>query len=154
MTEADTNNTSKDSPVRNGASKTTTDAVGEWHVIDAANQPLGRIATHVASLLLGKHRPDAVPHQTAPVFVVVTSTDQVALTGTKETDKVYSRYSGYPGGLRQRTVAEQRSRDSRQLVYLAVRGMLPKNKLRDQRLQHLKLYAGAKHPHQPQTHNG
>ena len=122
----------------------------EWHLLDAKEQVVGRLATQAAQLLLGKHRPDTVPHVVPPVNVVVINTDEAVFSGAKEEAKRYSRYTGYPGGLRQRTVREQRQRDSRRLVSDAISGMLPKNKLRAQRLQHLKVYRGAEHPHQAQ----
>lgn len=122
----------------------------EWHLIDAQNQVLGRLATRIAYLLTGKHRLDYAPHRVAPVYVVVTNTNQVVLTGQKEKQKVYRHYTGYPGGLKERTVAEQRHRDSRKLVQEAVFGMLPKNSLREKRMKHLKLYPQAEHPHAAQ----
>lgn len=122
----------------------------EWHHLDAQGVVLGRLATQIATLLAGKHRVDFAPHQVPPVFIVVTNTDEVALTGRKEETKKYYRYSGYPGGLRERTVAVQRARDSRRIVEFAVAGMLPKNKLRSIYLRHLKLYKGAEHPHEAQ----
>ncbi len=123
----------------------------EWHVFDANDKVLGRLATQVAQLLIGKHRPDYAPNKVPPVYVVVTNTDHVALTGSKETQKMYRHYTGYPGGLKERSVQEQRRRDSRRIVEDAVSGMLPKNNLRAVRLQHLKLYTGADHPHLPQV---
>lgn len=120
---------------------------GEWHHFDAKGKVLGRLATEVASLLLGKHRLDFAPHKISPVFVVITNTDEVAVTGDKEKQKMYYHYSGYPGGLSERSLREQRQRDSRRIISAAVGGMLPKNSLRDKRLQHLKLYRGAEHPH-------
>jgi len=119
-------------------------------MLDAKDKVLGRLATAVAGLLMGKHRLDFASHRTAPVSVVIINTDQVALTGRKEQQKVYYRHSGYPGGLKQRTVAEQRARDSRRIVHDAVAGMLPKNSLRTARLRNLRLYAGSEHPHQAQ----
>lgn len=123
----------------------------EWHVLDADNKVLGRLATEAARLLLGKHRRDYTPHLVAPVYIIVTNTDKVALTGSKETQKTYYHYTGYPGGIRHRTVREQRERDSRRIISSAVSGMLPKNNLRRERLAHLKLYRGAEHPHLPQV---
>lgn len=124
---------------------------GEWHTFDADGKPLGRLATEVASLLLGKHRVDSSKNLVAPVYVVITNTDKVGLTGNKENGKMYYKYSGHPGGLRERTAKQQRAIDSTFMVRQAVAGMLPKNNLRDRRLSHLKLYAGTEHPHQPQT---
>ncbi len=119
----------------------------EWHSLDAENQVLGRLATEAAKLLLGKHRPDSKRNIVAPVYVVITNTDKIALTGRKETKKIYTHYTGYPSGIRERSVQEQRRRDSRRIIKSAVSGMLPKNSLRDKRLSHLKLYPSAKHPH-------
>jgi len=122
----------------------------EWHHIDAKDKILGRIATQIASLLLGKHRPDYAAHRVAPVYVVVTNCKEVAVTGRKEDKKKYYRYSGYPGGMKSRTVREVRERDPRQLIEAAVFGMLPKNSLRTERMQHLRVYTTADHPHLPQ----
>lgn len=119
----------------------------EWHVFDAKDKVVGRLATRIAVLLQGKHRPDYQPHQVAPVYVVVTNTDHVVLTGRKEEQKMYRRYSGYPGGLRERTVKQVRAKDSTKLVWEAVFGMLPKNSLRRQCMLHLKIYPTAAHPH-------
>ncbi len=128
-----------------------TAATAEWHLVDARDQVLGRLATRIASLIIGKHRPDFAKHTIAPVYVIVTNTDHVVLTGKKEDAKMYRHYTGYPGGLRERSVREQRARDSRVIVEQAVYGMLPKNNLRDERMRHLKLYPGTEHPHQAQV---
>ena len=130
--------------------KQTTDPSAEWHHLDADGRVLGRLATEAATLLTGKHRPDWAPNAVAPVYVVFTNTDTVALTGAKEDQKMYRRYSGYPGGLRERSVRTQRQRDSRRIVESAVSGMLPKNNLRKELMRHLKLYPTADHPHLPQ----
>jgi large subunit ribosomal protein L13 len=122
----------------------------EWHLIDANNKVLGRLATHIAGLLIGKHRSDFAPNKVLPVFVVVTNSNTVHLTGRKEEQKMYRRYSGYPGGLRERTAREVRRLDSRRLIEEAVFGMLPKNSLRNERMKHLKVYPTAEHPHLPQ----
>lgn len=122
----------------------------EWHHIDAGQRVLGRLASEAAQLLLGKHRVDWAANTVAPVYVVVTNVDKVVLTGKKEQQKMYRHYSGYPGGLKERTAAEQRKRDARLIVQKAVSGMLPKNSLRDERMRHLKLYVRAQHPHQAQ----
>lgn len=122
----------------------------EWHHIDASTAPLGRVATKIASLLMGKHRSDYAAHQVAPVYVVVTHTDTIVVTGRKEEQKMYYKYSGYPGGMRARALKDQRGRDSRKIMEAAVFGMLPKNKLRNEMMKHMKLYPGADHPHMPQ----
>lgn len=120
---------------------------GQWHLIDARDQVLGRLATKVAMLLMGKNSPDYTPHLPTAVNVVVVNTDLVVLTGNKEDQKMYRHFTGYPGGLKERSVREQRLRDSRVIIEQAVFGMLPKNNLRPVRMRRLKLYAGAQHPH-------
>lgn len=129
---------------------TTTKTAPVWHHLDAKDQILGRLATQAAMFLMGKTSPAYVPHAPNPVYVVVTNTDQVVLTGDKEDQKMYRHFSGYPGGLRERSVREQRRRDSRVIIEQAIYGMLPKNNLRAVRMRRLKLYAGADHPHLPQ----
>lgn len=122
----------------------------EWHVIDAASAPLGRLATDVAILLLGKHRPDYAPNVVAPVRVVILNTDNIKVTGAKMDQKMYRRYTGYPGGLRERNMADQMNRDSRVIFEKAVFGMLPKNSLRAHRLKNLLIYKNEEHPHEAQ----
>jgi len=122
----------------------------EWHFFDASTEVLGRLATRVASLLNAKHRIDYAPNKVAPVNVVVINTDKLLVTGNKEEQKMYRHYSGYPGGLKERTLADQRQRDSRVIVEHAISGMLPKNNLRVLKLKHLHLYTGNEHPHLPQ----
>ena len=122
----------------------------EWHEFDAGSKVLGRLATEIANLLMGKHRADYAKHKLFPVFVVVTNTDKLKVTGDKMKQKKYYRYSGYPGGLRTRSLEDQMGRDSRKVVEAAVFGMLPKNNLRPQRMKHLKLYAGVDHEHAAQ----
>jgi large subunit ribosomal protein L13 len=101
-------------------------------------------------LLLGKQRVDAARHTVAPVHVVVINADSLVVTGKKMTQKMYRKYSGYPGGLRERTLEDQKGRDSTFVIRQAVSGMLPKNNLRDDRLHNLHIYAGAEHPHMAQ----
>lgn len=135
------------------------DVSRDWHVVDAAEFTLGRLATVVSALLVGKHKPSYTPHVDGGDWVVVINADQVRLSGDKERAKTYYRHSGYVGNLKSRTAAQQRQRSSPKLIQMAVRGMLPKNKLRLLRLRRLKVYAGADHPHagqkpqnyQPQT---
>lgn len=122
----------------------------EWHHLDAKGKVLGRLATQAATLLTGKHRADWSANVVAPVYVVVTNTDQVVVTGAKEDQKLYRRYTGHPGGLRERSLREQRKRDSRRIIEDAVSGMLPKNNSRKLVLRHLKLYPTDQHPHLPQ----
>ena len=123
----------------------------EWHLFDADNKVLGRMAQEIAALLNGKHRTDYASNVVLPVYAVVTNTDKVVVTGNKEQAKMYRHYSGHPGGLKERTLAEQRRRDSRAIVEHAVYGMLPKNKLRDERMKHLKLFKDENHTHQAQV---
>ncbi len=122
----------------------------QWHLIDATSAPLGRIATEIASLLLGKHLTGSAKHIVAPVRVVVINADSLVVTGKKKEQKMYRKYSGYPGGLRERTLEEQMNRDSSFVIRQAVSGMLPKNNLRDDRLHNLYIYPGAEHPHMAQ----
>lgn len=122
----------------------------EWHLLDASTMPLGRLATEAATLLMGKHRADFARHQVAPVRVVVINSDTLKVTGNKMEAKFYRHYSGYPGGLKERTLKDQIQRDSRVVIEEAVSGMLPKNNLRKQMMVHLKVYKGAEHPHAAQ----
>ncbi len=125
----------------------------EWHHLDAKGRVLGRLASEAARLLTGKHRPDWADNKAPSVYVVITNVDKVVLTGKKERQKIYRRYSGYPGGLKERTAGEQRKRDPRRLVEEAISGMLPKNSWRGQRLRQLKLYQGDQHPHRAQVND-
>jgi len=118
-----------------------------WLEVDAGGQVLGRLACGLAKLLLGKDQVTAKRNVVEEISIVVTNTDKVALTGAKEEQKLYRHYSGYPGGLKERNVAEQRKKDSTVIVRNAVAGMLPKNKLRDKRLANLKLFKGDEHPY-------
>jgi large subunit ribosomal protein L13 len=121
-----------------------------WHVLDAEARPLGRLATEVASLLLGKHKPTYEPHLAMGDFVVVVNASKVAVTGRKSLQKIYYRHSGYPGGLRERTLEQQLARDPRRVVERAVRGMLPHNSRGRELFRHLKVYDGPEHPHEAQ----
>ena len=122
----------------------------DWFVVDAADQVLGRLATAVARVLAGKHRPNWVPHLDTGDFVVVTNAERVRLTGRKSDEKVYRRHSGYPGGLKSVGAPEMRSRFPERLIEEAVRGMLPKTKLGRRQFKKLKVYRGTAHPHQAQ----
>jgi large subunit ribosomal protein L13 len=126
----------------------------EWHVIDAESATLGRIATQAASLLIGKHRTDTLKHVVPPVHVVIINSDKLKVTGKKMDQKMYRRYTGYPGGLRERTLKEQMGRDSTFVIQEAISGMLPKNNLRARRMNCLHVYPTAEHPHMPQTKGG
>ncbi|MXW25810.1 MAG: 50S ribosomal protein L13 [Dehalococcoidia bacterium] len=121
-----------------------------WHVVDAADRPLGRVATEVATLLRGKHKPTYEPHLDDGDFVVIVNAGQVRLSGRKAEQKVYYRHSGYPGNLRKRTFAEQMARAPERVLERSVWGMLPKGPLGKRMRRHLKVYAGAEHPHQAQ----
>ena len=122
----------------------------EWVVIDAANMVLGRLASRVALMLRGKHRPNFTPHVDCGDNVIIINAEKVRLTGKKLTDKVYVRHTGYPGGQRFATPKDLLSRKPTAVVMEAVRGMLPKNRLGAQMFRNLHVYAGAEHPHEAQ----
>jgi large subunit ribosomal protein L13 len=122
-----------------------------WHVIDADGQTLGRLATRVAMLLMGKHKPSYVPYLDMGDFVIVVNAEKVRVTGNKLEDKIYYRHSGYIGGLKETPLAEMLQRKPNQVIERAVKGMLPRNKLSRHLLGHLKAYAGPDHPHQAQV---
>jgi large subunit ribosomal protein L13 len=122
-----------------------------WYVVDANGQTLGRLATRIADTLRGKDKPQYTPHVDAGDFVVVVNADKIAVTGRKLDQKVYYRHSGYPGGLRQRTLREQLDRQPTEVLRKAVRGMLPRNRLARAQLTKLKIYAGPTHPHDAQA---
>jgi large subunit ribosomal protein L13 len=126
------------------------DITRKWYVVDASEIPLGRLATHVASLLLGKGKTTTTPHMDSGDYVIVINSAQLVVTGKKQTDKKYHRHSGFPGGLYTRTLSEQMEKDSNKVIFSAVRGMLPVNKLRDGRLARLKIYTDDQHNHAPQ----
>lgn len=121
-----------------------------WLLIDASGRMLGRLASEVAVLLRGKHKPMFSPHLDAGDFVVVINAERVVLTGKKLKDKVYHRHSGYPGGLKATTAEQMLKKHPTRVVEYAVRGMLPKTKLGDALFRKLKVYAGAAHPHASQ----
>ena len=126
------------------------DILTEWHIIDATDQPLGRLATKISSLILGKHKPTYEPHLAMGDYVVVINSDKVIVTGQKFDKKVYYRHSGYPGGIRQRTFAAQMELDSRRVIEKAVKGMLPHNVRGRTLFKRLKVYSDEKHPHAAQ----
>ena len=126
------------------------DVQRDWYVIDATDVVLGRLATHVATLLRGKHKPTFAPHVDGGDFVIVINADKVALTGNKRATKLAYRHSGYPGGLRSVAYGELLEKNPERAVEKAVRGMLPKNSLGRQQLGKLKVYRGAEHPHAAQ----
>ena len=126
------------------------DVTRKWYVIDAADATLGRIATHIATLLTGKSKPMFTHHIDCGDFVIVVNADKLQVTGNKQTDKMYYHHSGYPGGLKETQLKDMVTKDSTRVIYQAVRGMLPVNKLRDGRLARLKIYAGTEHTHEAQ----
>jgi len=125
-------------------------AARKWWLIDADNQPLGRLASRIAVLLRGKHKPSFTPHVDTGDFVVVINASKVKLTGSKATDKKYHRYSGYPGGLSSISYEDVVLKQPELPLQKAVKGMLPKNVLGRQLLTKLKIYATAEHPHRAQ----
>jgi len=126
------------------------DITRQWHVIDATDVVLGRLASHVAVLLRGKHKPIFAPHVDTGDFVIVVNADKVSLSGAKLEQKRAYRHSGYPGGLRSVSYADLMERHPERAVEKAVKGMLPKNSLGRKTLRKLKVYAGPDHPHQAQ----
>jgi large subunit ribosomal protein L13 len=122
----------------------------QWHVIDASDVVLGRLATHAATLLRGKHKPTFAPHVDTGDFVVVINASKVALTGNKRATKIAYRHSGYPGGLKQVAYDDLLNTRPERAVELAVKGMLPHNKLGRKLIGKLKVYAGPEHPHAAQ----
>lgn len=126
------------------------DVTRSWHVIDAENVVLGRLATEVATLLRGKHKPTYAPHTDTGDFVIIVNADKVGLTGNKREQKLAYRHSGYPGGLRKQTFGELLDNRPERLVEKVVKGMLPKNKLGRAQAKKLKVYAGPEHPHAAQ----
>jgi large subunit ribosomal protein L13 len=127
-----------------------TDVTREWYVVDAAEAPLGRVATRVATLLTGKGKPQFTKHIDTGDYVIVVNAAQLKVTGGKEDKKVYYRHSNYPGGLKEITLRKQMEKDPTEVLLHAIRGMLPVNKLRDARLARLKIYADADHKHEAQ----
>ena len=121
-----------------------------WFVVDATDIPLGRLASQVAQILRGKHKPTFTPHMDMGDFVVVVNAEKFAVTGNKETAKMYYRHSGYPGGLTALSLGDMRKRYPERVIETAVRGMIPKNKLGRKTLGKLKVYAGPDHPHRAQ----
>jgi large subunit ribosomal protein L13 len=121
-----------------------------WLLVDASGKTLGRLATQIADALRGKRKPEYTPHIDTGDFVVVVNAERIRVTGNKRHDKLYHRHSGYPGGLRSRTLEEMLARRPEEVIRLAVKGMLPRNRLGRQQLRKLKVYAGADHPHQAQ----
>ena len=123
----------------------------EWLVVDAADVPLGRLASVVAQLLRGKHKPTFAPHVDGGDYVVVVNAEKVAISGNKAIDKMYYRHSGFPGGLRELNFTEMQERYPERIIQAAVKGMTPKNRLGRQIMSKLRVYAGPDHPHGAQA---
>jgi len=123
----------------------------KWVLVDASDHNLGRVAGTIAHYLIGKYKPSYSPHIDGGDYVVVINSDELKVAGNKETDKVYYRHSGYPGGISSATLKEVREKDSTRIIREAVKGMLPKNKLVDGRLARLKIYTGSEHLQAPQS---
>jgi len=132
-------------------SATPSDIQRDWLLIDAENQTVGRLASNIASILRGKHKPGFTPHMDTGDFVVVINADKVRFSGNKETEKEYFRHTGYPGGVKLRTPQEVRQKKPTFIVKNAVKGMLPKGPLGRQMIKKLKVYAGNEHPHEAQN---
>jgi large subunit ribosomal protein L13 len=122
----------------------------DWYIVDASSLRLGRLATRIADTLRGKNKPDYTPHIDTGDFVVVVNAEKIAVTGKKLENKIYYRHTGYPGGLKERTLAEMLERQPEEVIRKAVRGMMPKNRLARAQLKKLKIYAGPSHPHDAQ----
>jgi large subunit ribosomal protein L13 len=131
-------------------SPTPADVQRNWVVIDATDVVLGRLASHAAALLRGKHKPTFAPHMDMGDFVIIINADKVALTGSKLSQKMAYRHSGYPGGLTATSYTELLEKNPERAVEKAIRGMLPKNSLGRAQIKKLKVYAGAEHPHAAQ----
>jgi large subunit ribosomal protein L13 len=123
----------------------------EWYLVDAEGKTLGRLATQIADTLRGKRKPQYTPHVDTGDFVIVVNAEKIQVTGNKLDQKRYYRHSGYPGGIRSRTLREQLERRPTEVLRVAVKGMLPKNRLARQQITKLKIYAGPEHPHEAQN---
>ena len=121
-----------------------------WYVVDAEGQTLGRLATQIADTLRGKNKPQYTPHVDTGDFVVVINAEKIRVTGNKLAQKTYWRHSGYPGGIKSRSLQEMLDRRPEEVIRKAVKGMLPRNRLARQQLTKLKVYAGPEHPHEAQ----
>ena len=125
-------------------------ASGAGTIVDAEGKTLGRLATQIANVLRGKRKPTYTPHVDVGDFVIVVNAEKVAVTGDKREKKLYWRHSGYPGGIRSRTLGDLLEKRPEEVIRKAVKGMLPRNRLARQQLRKLKVYAGPEHPHQAQ----
>lgn len=131
-------------------SPTPKDIKHDWYVVDAQDQVLGRLASQIAHRLRGKHKPEFAPHVDNGDFIIVINCEKIKVTGTKMTNKLYRRHSGWVGGLRTTALGDMLRDKPERLIMMAVRGMLPKNKLGHAMLKKLKVYAGPEHPHAAQ----
>jgi large subunit ribosomal protein L13 len=129
---------------------TAQDRERDWYVVDADGRTLGRLATQIANVLRGKRKPTYTPHVDVGDFVIVVNAEKIAVTGDKREKKLYWRHSGYPGGIRSRTLGDLLEKRPEEVIRRAVKGMLPRNRLARQQLRKLKVYAGPEHPHQAQ----
>jgi large subunit ribosomal protein L13 len=121
-----------------------------WYIIDAENKVLGRLATEIARRLRGKHKPSFTPHVDTGDYIVVVNAEKVRVTGNKENGKIYYRHSGYPGGIKERSLGDMRASHPERIIEKAVKGMLPRNPLGRAMYRKLKVYAGSDHPHSAQ----
>ena len=121
-----------------------------WYVVDATDKTLGRLSTQIANRLRGKHKPEYTPHVDAGDYIVVVNAEKVRVTGNKGTDKIYHRYTGYPGGIKSLSFNELIEKTPERAIQKAVKGMMPRNKLSTAMLSKLKVYAGSEHPHTAQ----
>lgn len=122
----------------------------DWYVVDASGQNLGRLATKIATVIIGKHKPNFTPGVDTGDFVVVINAEKIQVTGNKMEDKFYYQHSGYPSGLTETSLRDQLKRHPDRVIRSAVKGMLPHNKLGRQLIKKLKIYAGSQHPHEAQ----
>lgn len=123
----------------------------KWVLIDASAAPLGRVSTLIAKYLIGKYKPTYTPHIDAGDYVVVINAEKLVVTGAKENDKMYYHHSGYPGGMRDETLSELRTKYPERIIIEAVKGMVPRNKLASERLKRLRVFPGSEHTHTAQT---
>jgi len=126
------------------------DIMKKWWVIDASDKTLGRLCAKVATVLMGKNKPIYTPHMDVGDRVIIVNAEKIKLTGNKLNDKMYYRHSGYPGGLKEITCGDLLKKHPERLIEFAVKGMLPRNKLRKLRMNKLKIYTGSNHPHKAQ----
>ena len=127
------------------------DVTRRWILIDAKDATLGRVSTEIAKYLIGKYKPTYTPHVDGGDYVVVVNAKELVVTGAKETDKIYYRHSGFPGGLKEAQLKELREKSPESIIQEAVKGMLPKNKLAAGRMARLRIFAGSEHDHTAQT---